>query len=101
MTSTQAEVYDPFASAEFLRIEAIEVVGTPRLRVRFHDGEERVVDFSPVIERNRWFRTLAIPSTFESVEIIHGGRALQWITGADYCADALRILADEQRRGTT
>ena len=97
MTSMRLEVYDPFAAEEFLRIEAVEVLDAPRLRVRFDDGEERVVDFSPVIERNRWFRTLSVPTTFETVEIIHGGRGLQWITGADYCADALRILADEQR----
>jgi hypothetical protein len=33
------------------------------------------------------------------VEIIHTGRALQWVSGADYCADALRILADRQHYG--
>jgi hypothetical protein len=27
---------------------------------------------------------------------VNNGRALQWITGADFCADALRIMADEQ-----
>ena len=96
MTSTTTEVYDPFASEAFLRIDAIEVLEVPRLKVRFDDGQERIVDFSPVIERNRWFRTLTVPATFETVEVIHGGRGLQWITGADYCADALRILADEQ-----
>lgn len=29
------------------------------------------------------------------------GRTLQWVTGADYCAAALRILGDEQRVGVT
>ena len=101
MTSTSAEVYDPFATEEFLRIEAVESLGTPRLRVRFDDGEERVVDFAEVIERNRWFRTLSVPTTFETVEIIHDGRALQWVTGADYCADALRMLSDKQRMGAS
>jgi hypothetical protein len=27
---------------------------------------------------------------------VNNGRALQWVTGADFCADALRIMADEQ-----
>jgi hypothetical protein len=37
-----------------------------------------------------------VPTTFETVEIVNKARALQWITGADFCADALRIMADEQ-----
>ena len=96
MTTRSRDIYDPFGVAEFLRIKSAEVVRTPVLRVLFDDGVEREIDFSPVIERSRWFRTLSIPTTFETVEVIHNGRALQWVTGADYCADALRILADEQ-----
>ncbi|HBG97898.1 MAG: DUF2442 domain-containing protein [Rhodobacteraceae bacterium] len=94
-----ADIYDPFAHEEVLRIEKIDVLDTPKLRVVFDDGAERVVDFSDTIARSRWFRTLSVPTTFETVEVIHGGRALQWVTGADYCADALRILADKQQAG--
>ena len=96
MPSKVVEIYDPLASKEFLRIVRADVVRTPVLRVLFDDGVEREVDFSPVISRSRWFKTLDLPTTFETVDVIHNGRALQWITGADYCADALRILADEQ-----
>lgn len=97
MTSKTSDIYDPFAVSEFLRILRADVVRTPVLRVVFDDGEEREIDFSSVIEKSKWFRTLSIPTTFETVEVVHNGRALQWITGADYCADALRIMADEQR----
>ncbi len=96
MTSTQAEIYDPMTSNYRARIERIDVVTTPVLRVWFDDGAVRDVDFSDDIARSKWFRTLSVPTTFEDVEIIHDGRALQWVTGADYCADALRIVADTQ-----
>ena len=96
MPSKVVEIYDPLASKAFLRIVRADVVRTPVLRVLFDDGVEREVDFSPVIARSRWFKTLDLPTTFETVDVIHNGRGLQWITGADYCADALRILADEQ-----
>ncbi|MBL9055004.1 MAG: DUF2442 domain-containing protein [Rhodobacteraceae bacterium] len=96
MTSTVTEIYDPMAARAFLRIVRADVVRTPVLRVLFDDGVEREVDFSPVIARSKWFRTLSLPTTFEDMEVVHNGRALQWVTGADYCADALRILADEQ-----
>lgn len=96
MTSATARIYDPLADAGFIRLLRAEVVRTPVLRVTFDDGEIREVDFGPVIARSKWFKTLEIPTTFEDFSIIHNGRALQWITGADYCADALRILADEQ-----
>lgn len=101
MTSSRAEVYDPYASPDFIRIVSVEVLRTPVLRATFSDGAVRDIDFSETIARSRWFRTLATPTTFEDVEIVHDGRALQWVTGADYCADALRILGDEQRVGVT
>lgn len=96
MTSSKAEIYDPFADPHMLRAVSIEVVTTPVLRVVFDDGAVRNVDFSEIISRSRWFRTLSVPTTFEDVELINDGRALQWITGADFCVDALRILGDEQ-----
>jgi hypothetical protein len=96
MPSRTVEIYDPLAVSTQLRIQRIDVVSTPVLRVAFDDGAVRDVDFSAVIARSRWFRTLAVPTTFDSVEVVNNGRALQWITGADFCADALRIMADEQ-----
>ena len=98
MTSKVNEIYDPAATKDFIHIVRVDVLKTPVVRVLFDDGVLRDVDFSPVIARSKWFRSLDIPTTFETVEVINNGRALQWITGADYCADALRIMADEQLR---
>ncbi len=99
MSSAAAEVYDPLRAATPLRIVRAEPVRTPVLRVTFDDGVTREVDLSETVARSRWFHTLAEPATFADMEIIHGGRALQWVSGADYCADALRILADRQHTG--
>jgi hypothetical protein len=91
--------YDAFHAARPIRILAVEPIGTSVLRVNFDDGAVREVDFAETIARSRWFHTLSVPTTFADVEIIHDGRALQWVTGADYCADALRMLADRQQAG--
>jgi hypothetical protein len=96
MTSATADIYDPLTAQQQVRIVRADIVSTPVLRVLFDDGAERAVDFPGIVERSKWFRMLSVPTTFETVEIINNGRALQWITGVDYCADALRIMADEQ-----
>ncbi|OYX25882.1 MAG: hypothetical protein B7Z10_04865 [Rhodobacterales bacterium 32-66-7] len=98
MTSRVDEIYDPAQHRNFIHILRVDVVQTPVIKVLFDDGVERNVDFSPLIARSKWFRNLDVPTTFETVEVINNGRALQWVTGVDYCADALRIMADEQLR---
>ena len=97
MTSKTDQIYDPLTAATPIHILGIKVVQTPVLEVRFDDGLTAQIDFSDTIKRSRWFHTLSVPTTFADVEVVNDGRALQWITGADYCADALRILADQQR----
>ena len=96
MTARTVEIYDPLTAKAQTRIVRADVVATPLLRVLFDDGTMREVDFSDVISTSKWFRMLSVPTTFETVEIVNNGRALQWVTGADFCADALRIIADEQ-----
>jgi hypothetical protein len=96
MTSKVAEIYNPLTAKRQIRIVRVDVVSTPVLQVTFDDGVVREVDFSPVVARSKWFHTLAVPTTFEDVDVVNNGRALQWVTGADFCADALRIMADEQ-----
>lgn len=93
----KTDLYDPMTTDAPIHILAIKVLETPVLEVCFDDGLTTAIDFSDVIKRSRWFHTLSVPTTFADVEVVNDGRALQWITGADYCADALRILADQQR----
>jgi hypothetical protein len=101
MTSATAEIYDPLTAKRLVRVVRVDILSTPVLRVLFDDGAERVVDFSEIVASSKWFRMLSVPTTFETVDVINNGRALQWITGTDYCADALRILADEQLAART
>jgi hypothetical protein len=96
MNSSTVEIYDPLTAEAQVRVVRVDILSTPVLRVLFDDGVERDVDFSDFVARSKWFRMLSIPTTFETVEVINNGRALQWITGTDYCVDALRILADQQ-----
>ncbi len=96
MTSKTVEIYDPLTAKVQTRIVRVDVLSTPVLRVLFDDGVVRDINFLDVVAKSKWFRMLSVPTTFETVEVINNGRALQWITGADYCADALRIMADEQ-----
>ena len=99
MSSAAAEIYDPLHAETPLRLVREEQVRTPVIHVTFDDGVTREVDLYETVARSRWFHTLAEPATFADMEIIHSGRALQWVSGADYCADALRILADRQHFG--
>lgn len=101
MPLAAVDVYDPFSSEDFLTLKSIDVLETPKLRAVFSDGVTRVIDFSEVIDRNHWFHALSAPTTFETVEVINDGRGLQWITGVDYCVDALRIMADKQLHGVS
>lgn len=96
MTTRTVDIYDPLTVEVQTRIVRVDLVSTPVLRVLFDDGAVRDVDFSDVVAKSKWFRMLAVPTTFETVEVVNNGRALQWVTGVDYCADALRIMADEQ-----
>jgi hypothetical protein len=96
VTIAATEAYDPLTTERMIRITSVHAVDATRLRVRFDDGVERDVDFADVIARNRWFITLRLPDAFADVEIGEHGRSLKWISGPDFCADALRVLADRQ-----
>lgn len=98
-----ADSCDPERAETLIRIRHVLFVSTSALRVTFDDGAVREVDFADLISTSKWFKMLSVPTTFETVEIVNNGRALQWVTGADFCADALRIMADEQlaAKGTT
>lgn len=96
MTTRTVEIYDPLTAKVQARIVRADVLATPVLDVLFEDGARRDVDFTDIIGTSKWFKMLAVPTTFETVEVVNNGRALRWITGVDFCADALRILADEQ-----
>jgi hypothetical protein len=59
-----------------------------RLRLRYADGAEGVVDLSNELEKE-FFAGWKDPRNFAAVEIERGGRALKWPGEIDLCADAL------------
>ncbi|MGR3486095.1 MAG: hypothetical protein ACU0BF_12170 [Paracoccaceae bacterium] len=95
MPSAVDDIHDPSASETFPR--AVAVARPLNARGAVAIGAERSIDPTGVSGRGVWFRTPTAPETSEAVEIIHGGRAIHRITGADHRNDALRILGDRQR----
>lgn len=63
--------------------------GDSLLRLVFADGEERVVDFKPVIQRGGVFTRLSDPQLFARVSVSKDGRYIEWPGEIDFCADAL------------
>ncbi len=92
----KTDVYDPQNAEQLSRIVEVSCPAHPVLRVRFDDDVTRDVDFSDLIAKRGPFTTLIFKEAFRDVSIVQRGRALQWISGVDFCADALRIKADEQ-----
>lgn len=76
------------------RIEAAEALPGYRLRLRYTDGTNGVVDFSGTIAKGGVFTVLA-GSRFGTVRLVQGGRAVCWLDDAggevDFDADALRL----------
>lgn len=65
------------------------VDGDSRLRLAFAGGEERIVDFKPVIERGGVFTQLCDSQFFARVSVSKDGRYIEWPGEIDFCADAL------------
>jgi hypothetical protein len=61
-----------------------------KLRLRFDDGVEGVVDLSAEVGHGM-FSAWRDPMHFASVAIAHNGRSLEWAGGIDLCADALYL----------
>ena len=61
-----------------------------RLKFRFDDGVEGVVDLSAEVGKGI-FSAWKDQAHFASLKIMHGGRALEWPGEVDLCADALYL----------
>ena len=89
-------LYDPRRDP-MVFVTAAEVCGPTALRVTWTDGETREVDLAPWMTRHVVLEMLRIPEVFRDVAVIEGGSGVAWPNGADFCAQALRELADGQR----
>lgn len=72
------------------RITSIEPLPDYRLKLRFDDGVEGVVNLSAEVGKGV-FAAWQDPKHFASVKIVHNGRALEWPGEIDLCADALYL----------
>ena len=71
-------------------IVAVQTLPDHRLKLRFDDGVEGVVDLSAELGKGV-FTAWRDPKHFASVKVVHNGRALEWPGEVDLCADALYL----------
>jgi Protein of unknown function (DUF2442) len=71
-------------------ILAIQTLAGHKLKLRYDDGVEGVVDLSAEVGKGV-FAAWQDPQHFASVKLAHGGRALEWPGEIDLCADALYL----------
>jgi hypothetical protein len=71
-------------------ILALQPLPDHKLKLRYDDGVEGVVDLSAEAGKG-FFAAWQDPKHFASVKIQHGGRSLEWPGGIDLCADALYL----------
>ena len=71
-------------------ITSIQPLPGYRLKLRFDDGVEGVVDLSAEVGKGV-FAAWNDVNHFAKVEMVHNGRALEWPGEIDLCADALYL----------
>ena len=91
----RGHVYDPLVDPR-VRLVGAEVLRPSVLRTTWTDGAVRDLDLSSRMKGSAFRKMLAIPEVFRDFEIEEGGHGIRWINGIDFCADAMRIWADEQ-----
>jgi hypothetical protein len=67
-----------------------------QLNLTWEDGFSQTVNIGHWLTRHPLLEMLNIREVFEDMSILYDGSALGWPNGADFCADALRSLAEEQ-----
>ena len=79
-----------------VRIQTVTPVLTGMLRISWDDGVTRDVDVSAWMRRHPLLEMLNDPDVFRDVSVVNNGGGVEWVNGADFCAQALRMLSDEQ-----
>jgi uncharacterized protein DUF2442 len=84
------------------RIENVEAVRYPVLRVTFDDGLSGEFDLSDLIATGPAFKRLKDPSYFNTVAVGEHGHTFGWNLDElgheiDFCPDATRILIETQK----
>lgn len=67
-----------------------------KLAITWEDGFSYEVEVGHLLCRHPTLEMLNNREVFESMSVVYDGRAIEWANGADFCADALRLWAEEQ-----
>jgi hypothetical protein len=79
-----------------LHVESVTACGPHLLRLRFDDGDERVVDVRPLL-RGPVFEPLMDADFFARAALDPVCRTVVWPNGADLAPEALRSLPNVER----
>jgi Protein of unknown function (DUF2442) len=79
-----------------VRIQTVSPGTTGTLRITWDDGVTRDVDVTGWMRRHPLLDMLNDPDVFRDVSVVNNGGGVEWANGADFCAQALRLLSDEQ-----
>ena len=79
------------------RVEAFEITGPYRLRVRFNDDSEQDIDFRPVLE-GELFMPLQSLAVFNAVQLDRETGTLTWPNGADFDPATLHDWPDRKEQ---
>jgi hypothetical protein len=82
--------------SKLLRLTGVEPHYPGELTLTWDDGVTLKVDVTDSLHRHPILRMLAAKEVFEDVAVINDGGGVGWANGADFCAQALRIKAEEQ-----
>lgn len=75
-------------------VTQVELAGGHRLRLRFDNGEVRVVDISQLTPFDGVFEPLRDPAYFAQVRVEPDLGTIVWPNGADLCPDVLYANGD-------
>lgn len=80
----------------FRTIKAVQPEQELHLRIEYDDGQIIIVDFEPVIRQGGVFAPLADEQLFAQAKPGPRGRSVCWPGDIDFCADALRLEAQQE-----
>jgi hypothetical protein len=77
-------------------IQNVCPMATGTLRITWDDGVCRDVDVSAWMKRHVLLEMLNDPDVFRDVSVANNGGGVEFANGADFCAQARRLLSHEQ-----
>jgi Protein of unknown function (DUF2442) len=84
-----------------VKVTAVSAPSTGTLRLTWTDGVTRDVDVTQWMRRHVLLEMLNDHDVFRDVSVVNNGSGVEFGNGADFCAQALRILSDEQVEAMT